>query len=320
MDVHEFRDGRTRTAEEYSVDGQVRKVQMPPWATRDLDDLRPRVDAFMEQCQIPLEKQICADIDDGLVMQLWKELQRYAEVHDEKLLHDVLKLAAGAMFNSRYPTPAEPDSFEGAQPPITSAYYFEGVPLPPFLTFQIQSMVAEGMQTTQKRILKDVKRRTFKAGKSKHQANWYETFLAVFGLLFTIQLVYRTQIRFRGAHEGVGEKYHGERKCPDGSAKCVSCQMLDEWEEAASVLVKHFRGLMRSEVPFNRSWVGREDNPRLIPLGPEEQAFAARLQEEVERRRAELRSIHADTSEPKYSGQLAFVCELFLGDDRQQPY
>jgi hypothetical protein len=330
VDVHEFQKHRLRTSEEYKINGDVYNWNMPAWGCRDLDKLSRHVAAYLAACQKPLKETIYANISDPLFRLVWEEANRYAVQNNTEFLKDVSRLFTGAMFNSRYPKPLNPTVFGvgNSDPGSPTPHYFEDAPLPPFLTFQIQSMVAEGMQETQHEVIEFLKARIFKGKGTKsakrkiekidENVNWYETFLGIACLLAMAGWIYDTQLRFRDAHEGLAGKFHGGDNCSDGRPKCVSCKMSDEWVDSASILIYHFRGLMKSEVPCNPAWRAKPDHEKIAALGDPEKAFISRLQDEVDTRREELNGMRGMKHKDRFRLALGFLSELFLEENWEQ--
>ena len=82
-------------------------------------------------------------------------------------------------------------------------YFFEKLPLPPQLTYQIQTMVGQEMIEIQTQMLKELRGRIFA---NDHLYHWYEVFSTVLVPLATIEWAYEVQIRFLKAKQGVSTR------------------------------------------------------------------------------------------------------------------
>ncbi|XXG98818.1 hypothetical protein Hte_005148 [Hypoxylon texense] len=120
IDCQEFQPSKEGLVEEYVVGGLVRK--------------------FLNACQSLLEDEIRDTLSDPILLLTWNEVKRYRATYGTPLIARVLQIYAGAMMNSRYPTPIDANVF-GVENETSTPYFFEKLPLPPQLTYQIQTMI-----------------------------------------------------------------------------------------------------------------------------------------------------------------------------------
>lgn len=303
IDLHEFRPTKEILTEEWSVNGEICKVFLPPWACRDTKITGEAIGLFMSECQGLLEDEILDTLKDEPILSLgWKEANRYRATHNSCLIRLAQEIYAGAMMNSRYPAPVEADVFGVMAEMNNRPYFIENVPLPAQLIFQLQTMIGLAMMDKQKQALKVLKRKIFSKDRFR---DWYEVFLAIFVLLATIEWVYQVQMRFVNAKQGVSERNRN-------NLSYVTQCMLDEWEASAFNLVAHFRCVMNGDVPFSQSWDEGADNPRSTGLDDEALAFVRKIKRETEKRTEELHALRREKGKSRFQRPLAALCELFL--------
>ena len=307
IDCEKFLPNREPLHEEYLADGLVRQVKLPPLACRDTTTARKNIERFMITCQSLLEDEILETLSDPILLQTWNEVKRYRMTYNTKLLTQALKIYAGAMLNSRYPTPVSASVFD-AEDQVHTPHFFEKLPLPPMLIYQLQSMIGQVMMDIQTQILKDLKVRVFAKDRMRH---WYEAFLAIFILLATIEWVFQVQIRFLKAKQGVNERLFT-------NISFATQHMLDEWEASAFNLIGHFRCIMNGELPFSQPWDENAENPGRTRLDTEALAYIRRMKSEIEGREGELRALRAARKELRLEKPLAIICELFLQDQKEE--
>ncbi len=307
VDCEEFQPNKEPLSEEYLADGLVRQVKLPPWACRDTTAARKDIESFMITCQSLLEDEILKTLSDPILLLTWNEVKRYRVTYDTKLLTHALQIYAGAMMNARYPTSIGASVF-GVEDQVHTPHFFEKLPLPPMLTYQIQAMIGQVMMDIQTQILKDLKVRVFAKDRIRH---WYEAFLAIFVLLATIEWVFQVQIRFLKAKQGVNERLFT-------NISFATQHMLDEWEASAFNLIGHFRCIMNGELPFSQPWDDTAENPRRTGLDTQALAFVRRIKSEIEGREGELRALRAARKELRLEKPLAIICELFLPDKKEE--
>jgi hypothetical protein len=304
VQCQEFRPNKEVLVEEYLANGVLHEVPLPPWACCDVVTGRKAVQSFMDACQGLLEDEIRETLSDPIMLCMWDEVKRYQSRHSAPLLTQALRIYAGAMMNSKYPTPVEEDVF-GVATRKHTAYFFEKVPLPPQLTLQIQTLVGHMMLDIQKQVLKQLKACIFSKDRIRH---WYEVLLVVFVLLATIEWVYQTQIRFLQTKQGVNERNFT-------NISYVTQYMLDEWEASAFNLIGHFRCVMSGDVPFLQSWEDGADNPRRTGLDMEALAFIRNIQRLASERKDDLRQMRQLKGKVRFAKPLSAICELFLPQD-----
>lgn len=301
IECEEFQPNKEVVSEEYVAGGLICKVKLPPWACRNIAMARTNIEDFMVACQSLLEYEILDSLTDPILLLMWDEVKRYSVAHDSQLLTRALQIYAGAMLNSRYPTSNGTNVF-GVEEPMHTPHFFEKLPLPPQLTFQIQTMIGLVMIEDQKQVLKDLKARVFAKDRIRH---WYEVFLTIFVLLATIEWVFQVQIRFLKAKQGVSDRLFT-------NISYATQHMLDEWEASAFNLIGHFRCVMNGEVPFTQSWDDDADNLRRTGLDAQAVAFIRNIKREIEDRAEELGALRAGRKDQRLENPLAVICELFL--------
>ncbi|KAM6520226.1 hypothetical protein FALCPG4_013779 [Fusarium falciforme] len=198
----EFQADKQPLDEKYVADGVVCKVTSPPWACKDIGEARKEVERFVTASQSLLEDEIQETLKDPILRLTWTEAIRYRDKYGLNLIAHALQIYAGAMINSKYPTSVKPNVF-GVVDQKHTPYVFHKIPLPPQLTYQIQTLVGLVMTDIQKELLKELKKRVFSKDRLR---TWYELFLVIFILLSTIEWVYQVQIRFVKAKEGVSTR------------------------------------------------------------------------------------------------------------------
>jgi hypothetical protein len=301
VDLEKFHPKKESVTEEFVVNGVLRAVKLPPWACRDTNTARKDIEKFMTACQDRLEEEIRAILLDPILLLTWEEAKRYRTRYGSMLLTRALQIYTFAMMNSRYPRAIEANLF-GVEDEAHTPYFFEKLPLPPQLTFQIQTMIAAAMIDIQTQVLKELKTYIFSKARLRH---WYEVFLATFVLLATLEWVYQCQIRFVTAKQGVSPRNLA-------NISYVTQYALDEWEASALNLVAHFRCVMNGELPFAQSWDDQAENPRRTGLDAEALAYIREIKRETEERREELRALREFCGEKRFERPLAAICELFL--------
>ncbi|KAL2680346.1 hypothetical protein Neosp_007943 [[Neocosmospora] mangrovei] len=300
----EFQPDKQPLDEEYVANGVVCKVTFPPWACKDTDEARKEVERFVTASQSLLEDEIRETLKDPILRLTWNEAIRYRHKSGSNLIARALQIYAGAMINSKYPTSVEPNVFGVADQEHTP-YFFHKIPLPPQLTYQIQTLVGLVMTDIQKDLLKDLKKHVFAKDRLE---KWYELFLVIFILLSTIEWVYQVQLRFVKAKEGVSERNQIK-------LSHVTQYMIEEWEASAKNLIGHFRCVMNGEVPFSQSWDDDAENPRRTKLDVDAIAYIRNIKRETELRRDELRALRKESGRFMFEKPLSAICELFLPTD-----
>ncbi|KFA45340.1 Sat20 [Stachybotrys chartarum IBT 40293] len=301
IECQQFLPKHEHVAEEYSVAGQAYKILLPPWACSNTKAASKKVEAFVRQCQAPLEEEIRHTLNDPILLLTLDEARRYRNETGSKLVATALEIYAGAMMNSRYPASTESDIF-GVVDQLHTPYFFDKVPLPPQLTCQIQIMVAQVMLDKQKNALKRLQERAL--SKNRHKV-WYECYLTIFILLATIELVYQVQLRFVKAKQGVSDRNAT-------NLSYVTQYMIEEWEESILTLVGLFHCVMNGGLPFTQSWEDGGENHRLTELDDKALVYVRSLKAEIEQRRGELIALRNRRGRWRYEQPLAAICQLFL--------
>lgn len=93
---------------------------------------------------------------------------------------------------SKYLSLVEGDAF-GLEVEEDTPHYFEKLPLPPVLTYQVQGMIGLIMLKDQSAILKELKAKIYRPDHVRH---WYEIFLTIFVLLFVVEFTVQVQQRY----------------------------------------------------------------------------------------------------------------------------
>lgn len=106
-------------------------------------------------------------------------------------MRNVFRILAGAMLNSKYLTSTVPNVFD-VEDEKETPHYFQNLPLPPVLTYQIQGIIGLIMLEDQKAVISYLKKKIFRGDKI---GGWYEIFMAVFILTCTLEFVYQVQLR-----------------------------------------------------------------------------------------------------------------------------
>jgi len=303
----EFKPKNENLAEEYVANGLVRRVKLPPWACRDTTVASKDIKQFMTACQSLLEDEILETLREPIMLLTWNEVKRYRTTYRSPLITSALQIYAGAMMNSKYLTTIEANVF-GVKDEVHTPYFFEKLPLPAQLIFQIQTMIGQAMLEVQTQILKELKARVF--SKQRH-TYWYEVFLTTFVLLATIEWVYQIQIRFLKAKQGVSTRNFT-------NISYVTQSMLDEWEASAFNLIGHFRCIMNGNVPFAQSWDDDAENSLRTGLDPHTLSFIRSIKRETEERREELQALRKEQGKLRFEKPLAAICELFLPHEEKE--
>jgi hypothetical protein len=81
---------------------------------------------------------------------------------------------------------------------VNTGEYYQTVPIPPSLDYQIDTIVMLHMDAEQKAIIKSLKRMIFSKERLKV---WYEVYLTVFVLLSTTEYVYQAQQKYKQRHQ-----------------------------------------------------------------------------------------------------------------------
>ncbi len=289
------------TVEEFSVNNVVRRVPLPPWACRDTESAQKGIARFLGECQGLLEDEIRVTLKDPILQRTWVEAIRYRAAHKSTLVTRALQVFGGAMMNSKYPMSVIQNVF-GVPDELDTPYFFEKLPLPAQLTYQIQTMIAHEMLETQTLLLKELKNRIFHRDRQRH---WYEVYLTVFILLATIEFVYRVQMWFVRAKAGVSARNLT-------NIAFVTQTMLEEWEASAHNLINHFRCVMNGELPFRQSWEDGSDNPRRTGLDARAVEYIRAIKHETETRMDELAALRELEGRTRFERPLGAICELFL--------
>jgi hypothetical protein len=95
------------------------------------------------------------------------------------------------MLMSKYLTPVEGDAFD-LEVEQDTPHYFEKLPLPPVLTYQVQGIIGLIMLKDQAAIMKELKTKIYR---QDHVRGWYEIFLTIFVLLSVVEFTYQVQQR-----------------------------------------------------------------------------------------------------------------------------
>lgn len=170
IECEKFRPNKEILTEEYMADGLVRKVKLPPWACHNTSVASKDIERFMVACQSLLEDEILDTLSNLILLLTWNKVKRYRVTYGSQLLTRALQIYAGAMMNSKYPTSIGTSVF-GVE---NQLHFFEKLPLPPLLTYQIQAMIEQLMMDIQTQILKDLKARIFAKDRIRQ---WYQVFL-----------------------------------------------------------------------------------------------------------------------------------------------
>ncbi|KAI0533769.1 hypothetical protein GGR58DRAFT_506010 [Xylaria digitata] len=226
------------------------------------------------------------DIEDKIMRDTWAEALRYRAAHKSTLVTRALQVFAGAMMNSKYPMSLEKNVFGVPDELDNTPHFFEKLPLPAQLTYQVQTMIAHDMLDTQTPLLKELKSRIFHKDRQRH---WYEVYLTIFILLASIEFVYRAQMRFVRAKAGISDRNLT-------NIAFVTQAMLDEWESSAHNLINHFRCIMHGE----------------LPLDPGAVEYIRAINSEIEVRMDGLRALRDLDSRMRFEMPLGAICELFL--------
>ena len=308
IELRLFQPEKERLKEIWRLTGHTtdKVVDFAPWAC-SVRETYTRVHDFLMNCQKLLKQEITLRLRDEPLMSLtWHEVMRYHHTYEEPLLKNALLIYTGAMMNTEYPRSTD---FGAKIEDTDEVSDFERWPVPPYLVFQFQTMVADIMVKYQLEVKKRLKAHIFDA--PCRRRNWYLVFLAMFVLLSTIEMVSRKQISWIERKRNVGDEQLRE------NVLRTSKTMIEEWEYSAFNLISHWRCVMKGNVPFA---VPAEKNKKgVLPeaTGPDAESakFLVRLQEEVEKQHERLVSARASRKKDgkyQYAQPLSALCELFL--------
>lgn len=307
LELQEFVPGDRAVHEEWNYGGKVRRLLLPPFACRDTLTAGKKIDKFLTNCQQPLEEELSTLHEDSIMSLVWREALRFRDTTEHPIVTRVIRLYASAFMNTRYPRAVKGNAFDiDIGPAQETPFWFEGVPLPPQLTYQFQTAVAMLQVKAQQQLRKELKRLIFAKNR---KANWHVVFLCVFILLATIELVYQAQARFHEAKSGVSEKN-------SQNVSFVTRLMNEQWEDSAHNLINHFRCIMNGHVPFTLQDDEVMQSLARDGMSDETVSFILQIRHEISSRKAELEEIRESRGNHSLRKPLSAICELFLPDER----
>ncbi|KAK0389226.1 hypothetical protein NLU13_2801 [Sarocladium strictum] len=308
LELHRFEPAGQYLAEEWtSSDGSsTRMVELPPLACRNTDAASVHIEAFLDECQPLLEKQLSGMLGDTIMKETWLEVLRVRDQYQNDALCKVVRMYTAVLMNTRFPKSVRANIFDVAEEP-EPPFFFEGNLLPPQLTYQIQMLIAMGQTKLQKDVIRSLKQLIFS---KQRQENWYTVFLITFVLLSSIELMHYNQTTY----------LHYKRQNSDTNRENVSFvtnHMLTEWEKSADNLAAHYRFVMNGHLLFSRSDHNFHDNmiKQKDYLDGTAIAHVLRMRAEVIRRTAELLEARQTRLRGTERREMWAICELFLADD-----
>ncbi|KAL2834220.1 hypothetical protein BDW59DRAFT_156162 [Aspergillus cavernicola] len=262
-----------------SAEGGTMIIEFPPFACPDADTERMHkaMGLYLDASVCLAEKAIDAETSDELILLTLKEARRYASAKGcSTIVANALKILAAGYISEIQPVIVSGDTLGIPLIQNERFKYHNQRPIPIALDYQIDNLYIAYMQRNLEPLLRGLDRLIYKARKTERKETWYEIFLTVFVLLFSLEEVFDKQISFV-------RKYEKNDANIFAAASYVKRTMIDEWRSSAKNLIWHFRCVVRGMVPFETKWTPEAQQE--AKLDDESLAFVKEICQIVSKRR-----------------------------------
>ncbi|KAK3178399.1 hypothetical protein OEA41_000534 [Lepraria neglecta] len=142
----------------------------------------------------------------------------------------------------------------------TTSPYYQRVPIPPILDFQIDWLCMRKMNELRRTLVSQLKDLIMK----RERSNWYTIFLTIIVLLSNLEFIYQHQHRQM-------ERY--------GRPDFNSSTMMESWQHSAKILITYFHAISHGNIPILMEWT-KEDEEK-AELDEQARAYLVRLKDLV---------------------------------------
>ncbi|KAF2202113.1 hypothetical protein GQ43DRAFT_448301 [Delitschia confertaspora ATCC 74209] len=231
----------------WQTSNAVVTVDQPPYAVYDTAALMTNVERYLLRNQPMIEQWIFNhNQNNELALLTYNEAMRQRDQFGSHLLDLAIQMQCGAVVSQGYgivwsshiPGIKEYD-YRTFGPSGYEAYDRNGRdrPLPTAIGHQMDVAILKHINRIQKQLLKELKKKIFNPGIKP----WYELFLTFFVLLCNLEYIH-----------GSAERYMNVKRNTmlEGQVSYIVKSQLEEWEFSASVLLQHFRCVLRGFLPL----------------------------------------------------------------------
>lgn len=234
------------TTYHWQVNGQARKIVLPPFAVYDTGALLEDVEKFLRDNQPEIETWVTnKSNDDRLAALTYKEALRYRSQPGSDIIKMAIQMQCGAVMSQGYGSVTDPHVLR--LPNVDYRHFgrcgYEAYdrdvdcPVPQAMGHQFDVAILKYINRLQKDLIKELRKKIFQPGIKP----WYELFLTFFILLSNLEYI----------HGGALGYLNSKRKTMlESQVSYVVKSQVKEWEFSAGVMLQHFRCVLRGFLPF----------------------------------------------------------------------
>ncbi len=196
--LHEFSPRkRDLLYEEWHVNGELKKVSLPPYATRKNSDLWENLDEFMAASRPKVHEMMLNSIENPLTRLTFLEADRYQRVHGSEVISLAFQIRITAILSAGWGSIIGDETL--GTPNVDSAEegYCGRYPLPVPLTHQIDLIFVDTMEDDERKLVVALNKMLFER---KAEA-WFEIFLAYFIIMTHLKFIHTQAVGFMRSRE-----------------------------------------------------------------------------------------------------------------------
>ncbi|KAF3044824.1 hypothetical protein E8E12_010949 [Didymella heteroderae] len=233
--------------EEWSVNGKLRNIVLPAYASSDTAELTKNLESFVEKCRPAMQKLMTDQISDELSLATFREAIRYASVKDSKLIKLALKVRTTALLSAGWGSLVGVETLGTQRVDGANAGYCGDIPTPVPLSHQFDVVFRNAMHKTEREVVKLLKAKIFHT----KPRPWYEIFLTYFIMLTHLQFIHDQAVGFMRIRQ---QTKSGRR------VSVIIEDMVGKWNYSAANMLHHYRCVLNGDLPFRSA----ERNPELL--------------------------------------------------------
>ncbi|KAF7677456.1 hypothetical protein GT037_004315 [Alternaria burnsii] len=231
----------------------------------DTSSMTDIVGKFLIECQPIFQENILTWETDEILRLTYAEAIRFATKHESQAVRQALRVKSFASQQIDLL-----DTALGIEVIHDPNFFFPGYrPLPMYLMYQCDLTINLVIDVAKQDAMEQLNSMIFYQDRFKC---WFEVFLCVFLVLWTIENAYLWQVKHQG------QLLETQRFA---SMSFVTRLMLEEWDNSAENLLEHFRAVIRGHLPFS------DDGGKMVDLAeldPESSEYVNRIRNLMQRR------------------------------------
>lgn len=183
--------------EEWQVEGELKEVSLPPYASLDRTHLTRNLEKFIELSRPKVHDMMLNGHEDSFTRLTFREADRYVRTYGSDIIDLVFRVRSTAILSAGWGSIIGNETL--GTPNIDSAEqgYCGRRPVPVPLAHQLDVIFVNCMERDERRLAKKLKDKLYQ----KKRKAWFENFLAYFIVMTHLKFIHKQAMGFVRAWE-----------------------------------------------------------------------------------------------------------------------